>query len=90
MMKNIYDQIYWDAEALKSYTDLTGNRFDIERAQLLLWKMNPILKNHPNHPAKQLYDKMDELLERAHCFDKILFSEHVDALYSQAEKEKRK
>lgn len=87
-MKDICKEIYWDVEELKSYTDLSGERFDIDSAQRRLWKMNPILKTNPEHPAKEIYNTLDEMLEYPPGFDKRAFSEQVDLLYELVEKER--
>ncbi len=79
--KDAINHLYWSVEELKSYTDLTGNRFDIDNAQRRLWQMNPILKKHDFPNIQKLYNDLDELLEYAAFFDKIEFSKKVDELY---------
>ena len=44
--KKAVNELYWLTEELKAYTDLTGSQFDTEKAQVKLWKMNPILSKN--------------------------------------------
>ncbi len=87
--KDDINTLYWQVEELKSYTDLTGNRFDIDNAQKRLWQMHPVLKKG-NFPAEQkLYEELSELLETAMFFDKVAFSEKVDELFSLLENKRQ-
>lgn len=87
-MKDINKQLYWNTEELKSYTDLSGERFDIASAQQRLWTMQSILNNHPKHPAKKIYDQLNEMLEYPPSFDKEEFSKQVDFLFALVEHKK--
>ena len=71
-----------------AYTDLTGNYFDIEKAQIKLWKMNPILKKNDFPNIQNLYHQLDEMLEITALFDKPIFAEKVNELYQLLEKMK--
>lgn len=79
------NKLYWQVEELKSYTDLTGNRFDIDNAQRRLWLMYSILKKGNFPAAQKLYDELNELLEVAMFFDKVAFSEKVNQLFKLIE-----
>lgn len=82
------DELYWFAEDLLAYTDLTGNYFDIEKAQIKLWKMNPILKKNDFPNIQNEYNQLDEMLEITALFDKPIFAEKVNELYQLLEKMK--
>ncbi len=82
------NELYWIAEELLAYTDLTGNYFDIEKAQTKLWKMQPILAKNDLPTIQKLYDELIELLEVPMFFDKPIFSKKVDELYGLLEKMK--
>jgi hypothetical protein len=87
-MKDLNNQLYWLAEELKSYTDLSEERFDISHAQKRVWSMNPILKNNDLPDVQDYYNELDELLENALLFDKLVFSEKVNQLFSLLEEKK--
>lgn len=80
------NELYWLAEDLLAYTDLTGNHFDIEKAQIKLWKMNPILSKNDFPTIQQLYNDLDEILENTAFFDKSTFIDKVNELYKTLEK----
>lgn len=75
------NKLYWLAEDLKSYTDLTGGRFDIDHAQRRLFPMQTILEKVDLPQVQALYNEVIELLEVAAFFDKMAFSQKVDELY---------
>lgn len=75
------NELYWLAEELKSYTDLTGSRFDIDNAQKRLFPMRPIMEKIDSHQIQELYNEITELLENSMPFDKIIFSKKIDAFY---------
>jgi hypothetical protein len=85
--KNI-NELYWLAEELKSYTDLTGDRFDIDNAQRRLFPMQIFISNINSTELQKLYDELSDLLEVAAFFDKNAFSEKVDELYQILETRK--
>ncbi|MGK0389271.1 MAG: hypothetical protein ACI94Y_002011 [Maribacter sp.] len=82
------NNLYWLTEELKSYTDLSGNRFDIERARRILLKMKPFLLNYDSSQFKLIYENLDELSSHAMFFEKSEFSKKVDELFAVIEKEK--
>lgn len=88
-MKNTINQLYWLAEELKSYTDLTGERFDIDNAQRRLWTMNPILKENDLSDIQHYYNELDDLLKDTFGFDKSVFSQKVNQLFSLLEDKKQ-
>ena len=79
--KKAMNELYWLAEELKSYTDLTGDRFDTEKAEAKLWKMNPILSENDFPEIQKLQKNLLGRLEIPMFFDKKAFSEKVDELY---------
>jgi len=79
--KKAINKLYWLAEELKSYTDLTGDRFDTEKAQVILWKMNPILSKNNFSKIHTIQKNLLGRLEIPMFFDKMAFSEKVDELY---------
>lgn len=82
MTKEAINELYWHAEELLSYTHLTGNRFDLDNAQHRLWRMQSILKAHNLPEIQSLYDAMNEQLEMVMSFDKLSFTENIEALYA--------
>lgn len=84
--KNTINQLYWLAEELQSYTDLTGNRFDTENAQRRLFPMASHLKTLQNDDLQSLYDEMLEQLEMPAFFNKNDFSTKVDKFYGMIER----
>lgn len=78
--KNI-NELYWLAEELQAYTDLTGDRFDIDNAQRRLFPMQSFIDKINSPELQILYDELTGLLEIAAFFDKVAFSEKVDELY---------
>jgi hypothetical protein len=86
MDKEKLNELYWLAEELKAYTDLTGERFDVEDAQNRLWKMKPTLSALNLEAVQQLYDELEGQLETPMFFDKSAFAEKVDAYYELLEK----
>jgi hypothetical protein len=80
MNKQAIKELYWFTEDLQAYTDLTGNHFDIEKAQSKLWKMNPILTHNDLPEIQNLYDELLDALEIPSFFDKAAFAEMVEAL----------
>ncbi|MFT5834830.1 MAG: hypothetical protein ACI97N_002470, partial [Cognaticolwellia sp.] len=77
MNKKVITELYWLAEDLLAYTDLTMDRFDIENAQNRLWKMRPILSQNDLPNIQKLYDEMTEQLEVSSFFKKADFAENV-------------
>jgi hypothetical protein len=78
--------LYWIAEDLLAYTDLTGNLFDIEKAQFRIWKMKPFLTDFDNSEIVDLYNQLDASLENPVFFDKKSFSILVNDLFNRLEK----
>lgn len=87
--KDPINELYWLAEDLKSYTDLTGSRFDTEKAQWRLWKMNPVLSKNDFPEIQKLQNNLLGRLEIPMFFDKEEFSKEVDELYELLEKIKK-
>lgn len=85
MNKKAITELYWLAEDLLAYTDLTMDRFDIENAQNRLWKMRPILSQTDLPNIQKLYDEMMEQLEVSSFFAKADFAENVRELYDVLE-----
>ena len=85
MNKKAITELYWLAEDLLAYTDLTMDRFDIENAQNRLWKMRPILSQSDLPSIQKLYDEMMEQLEVSSFFAKADFAENVRELYDVLE-----
>ena len=83
--KKAINELYWCAEDLKAYTDLTGNHFDTEKAQVKLWKMNPILSKNDFPKIQRLQNNLLGRLEIPMFFDKAEFSGKVDELYNTLE-----
>lgn len=83
--KTAINHLFWAAEELKAYTDLTGNRFDIAHAQRRLWPINRILSKHNFPEIQKRYNTLEELLEQSMFFDKIGFSKKVDELFTLLE-----
>lgn len=83
------NELYWLAEDLKAYTDLTGSHFDTEKAQVKLWKMNPILSKNDFPKIQKLQNNLLGQLEIPMAFDKAEFSEKVDELYAYLEELKK-
>jgi hypothetical protein len=79
--KKAMNELYWLAEELKAYTDLTGDRFDTEKAEVKLWKMNPILAKNDFLEIQKIQKNLLGRLEIPMFFDKKAFSEKVDELY---------
>lgn len=86
--KNAMNELYWLAEELKSYTDLTGDHFDTEKAEMKLWKMNSILAKSDFPEIQKLQKNLLGRLEIPMFFDKKAFSEKVDELYQLLESQK--
>lgn len=86
--KNIHE-LYWLVEELKAYTDLAGERFDIDNAQNRLWKMKPSLRALNLEAVQQLYAELEEQLDVPMFFDKLAFSEKVDEYYEFLDKLKK-
>jgi|GEM_PF-1283774 hypothetical protein len=84
-MNKAIKELYWLAEDLQAYTDLTGDNFDTEKAQSKLWKMNPILAENDFHEIQNLYDELLDALELPSFFDKAAFAEMVEALFELLE-----
>lgn len=84
------NELYWLAEDLLAYTDLTGERFDTEKAQLKLWKMNPILSKNKFSNVEALQQNLLGQLEIPMFFDKTEFAERVNELYQLLEKIRQK
>jgi len=80
--KEAIKQLYFLAEELKSYTDLTGSRFDIDNAQRRLWLMQAIVKKNDLSDINSLYDTLSEQLDVPSFFDKVSFSKSLDDLYT--------
>jgi len=85
MNKKVITELYWLAEDLLAYTDLTMDRFDIENAQNRLWKMRPILSQNDLPNIQKLYDEMTEQLEVSSFFKKADFAENVQKMYDALE-----
>lgn len=83
--KNV-ENLYWIAEDLVAYTDLTGNLFDTEKAQFKIWKMKPFLTDFDNSEIVDLYNQLDASLENPSFFDKKSFSILVNDLFNRLEK----
>ena len=79
--KKVTNELYWLVEDLKAYTDLTGSHFDTEKAEVKLWKMNPILSKNDFSEIQRLQKNLLGRLEIPMFFDKEAFSEKVDELY---------
>lgn len=86
--RSIINELYWLAEDLKAYTDLTGSYFDTEKAEMKLWKMNSILSKNNLPKIQKLQKNLLEQLEIPMFFDKEEFSEQVDELYELLKKGK--
>ena len=82
------NELYWLAEDLVAYTDLTGNHFDIEKAQIKLWKMRLILAKNDFPKIQNLYGELEDSLVFPAFFDKPDFAEKVNELYQLLEKTK--
>ena len=78
---NPVNALYWLAEDLLAYTDLTGERFDTEKAQLKLWKMNPILSKNNFPKVQKLQENLLGRLEIPMFFEKEEFAATVNELY---------
>lgn len=85
---NSVNELYWLAEDLLAYTDLTGEQFDTEKAQVKLWKMNPILSKNDFPKVQELQNNLLGRLEIPMFFDKLAFAEKVNELYQSLEKMK--
>lgn len=83
------ENLYWIAEDLLAYTDLTGDRFDIEKAQFKIWKMKPFLVDFENSEIENLYYQLDSSLENAIFFDKKAFTTLVNDLFNTLEKRRK-
>ena len=88
--KKAVNELYWLAEELKAYTDLTGSQFDTEKAQVKLWKMKPILSKNDFPKVQAIQHNLLGRLEIPMFFEKEAFSEKVDELYQLLEKMKKK
>ncbi len=88
MTKENINELYWLAEELKSYTDLTGDRFDIDNAQRRLFPMQPLVEKIGLAEYRERYDELAELLDVAAFFDKVVFSDKVDELYQLLESQR--
>ncbi len=86
--EKVVNELYWLAEDLLAYTDLTGEQFDTEKAQVKLWKMNPILSKNDLPEIQKLQNNLLGRLEIPMFFDKEEFSEKVNELYQLLEKMK--
>ena len=86
--KKTVNELYWLAEDLKAYADLTGSHFDTEKAQTKLWKMNPILSKFDFPKIQKLQNNLLGRLEIPMFFDKEEFSAKVDELYGLLEEMK--
>ena len=78
-------ELYWLCEELLSYTDLTGERFDIDSANRRLWSMHPILNQLQNDELVHMYQTLLEDLENTVYFDKPAFTTKVHALFNKVE-----
>lgn len=87
---DVVNELYWLAEDLLSYTDLTGNIFDTEKAQVKLWKFNPVLKKYSFPEIDKLQNNLLGRLEIPMFFDKEAFREKVYELYQLLEKMNKK
>lgn len=89
MNSKTINELYWLVEDLLAYTDLTGNHFDTEKAQVKLWKMNPILSKNDFPKIQQLQNNLLGQLEIPMAFDKAEFSKKVNELYEYLETVKK-
>ena len=78
---NPVNDLYWLAEDLLAYTDLTGEQFDTEKAQLKLWKMNSILSKNDFPKVQELQENLLGRLEIPMFFEKEEFAAKVNELY---------
>ena len=82
MNKKDLNELYWFAEDLLAYTDLTGSEFDTEKAQTKLWKMQPYLVQADFPKIQSLHRQLLEELENPMFFNKVIFLEKVNELYA--------
>ena len=73
--------LYWAVEELKAYTDLSGNRFDIDSALRRMQPIDQLVKVLNQQDINDLYDELMEQLSIPSFFDKMAFSEKVDLLF---------
>lgn len=85
MNKQTINELYWLAEDLLSYTDLTGNYFDPDNAQYKLKKMGLLMAQCSDSKLQTLYNTLLEQTEVISFFDKASFSENVQTFYTLLE-----
>ncbi len=83
---SLIEELYWFCEELVAYTDLTGDRFDIDNAQRRLWPMIKTAEKLGNQSYIDHCSFLEEALEIAPFFDKKSFSERLDRFFAELEK----
>lgn len=86
MDKITTNKFYWLVEELFSYTELIGNRFNIDSTQERLLPIKPILEEHDLPEIETLYNNLEKQFEKPASFDRMTFSRKVNELYSIASK----
>lgn len=81
----LINELYWFCEDLVAYTDLTGNRFDIDHAQRRLWPMIKTADQLGYQPYIVQCAALEEDLEIGAFFNKGKFSEKLDRLFDELE-----
>jgi hypothetical protein len=84
------NNLYWIVEDLMAYTDLTGDHFDIEKAQFKLWKMKPFLSEFENSDITNIYEQLNTSLENSAFFDKNAFTTITTNLFNNLEELRKK
>ena len=82
---SLINDLYWLCEELVAYTDLTGERFDIDSASRRLWPMNPVLNQLQNEVFIQKYRVLLNDLDDTVEFNKLDFAEKVHQFFYEIE-----